>query len=215
MVISEGYVSGHRCRCSVRCSPCPKTNILIKNSGRACLTGFNLTIASGKSTITPLGVTGDRIPRLSPERLSPKGFGLKDSHPTTESDCYALGMAIYEVLSGRAPFSPCTDVLVVVQKILDDKRPERPQGEEGARFTAGLWGMLELCWKPQPADRPSLNTVLLCLQNPAGVSPHTYPPTVLRPVVPFVGSLRVAWVGRLARDVRTVFKAAARRLRRL
>ena len=214
MGISEGYVLGHVGRHHIHYSPCSKTNILVRNDGRACLTGFNLlTGASGQSTIQPLGVTGDRIPRLSPERLSPKRFGLKDSHPTMESDCYALGMVIYEVLSGRTPFFPCVDVLVVVQKILDGERPERPQGEEGARFTPGLWWMLELCWKAQPADRPSLHTVLLRLQDPMGIPPHTYPPGVLNRRIPSIRSLREGRVGRLAHDVRTAFKAVARRIR--
>lgn len=95
---------------------------------------------------------------MSPELLDPESFGLK-SRPTKESDCYALGMVVYEVLSGRVPFAPYKHP---VPQILRDERPERPQG---GWFTTDLWEMLECCWKRQPGDRPSLDTVFRCLQD--------------------------------------------------
>jgi len=109
-------------------------------------------------------MTGGMIRWMSPERFDPDRFGLKGSHPTKESDCYALGMVMYEVLSGQTPYAQCNQ-LVVVQKILDGKRPEKPRGPQGAWFTANLWEVLERCWQPQPGDRPSLGAVLQCLQG--------------------------------------------------
>jgi serine/threonine protein kinase len=99
---------------------------------------------------------------MSPELLDPESFGLKRSHPTKESDRYALGMVVYEVLNGRAPFAPSK---APVLKILRGERPERPLGAQGAWFTDGIWMVLERCWKPHPEDRPSLDTVFRCLQN--------------------------------------------------
>ena len=34
---------------------------------------------------------------MSPELLDPDQFGITDSRPTKQSDCYALGMVVYEV----------------------------------------------------------------------------------------------------------------------
>ena len=34
---------------------------------------------------------------MSPELLDPEGFGATDRRPTKQSDCYALGMVVYEV----------------------------------------------------------------------------------------------------------------------
>jgi len=106
---------------------------------------------------------------MSPELFDPNKFGLKESRPTKESDCYALGMVMYEVLSGQTPHASWNQ-LVVIQKILDGERPRRPHGTQGAWFTDDLWGMLELCWKPHPDDRPALNTVLQCLQDATRLS---------------------------------------------
>jgi len=37
---------------------------------------------------------------MSPELLDPDQYGLPDSRPTKQSDCYALGMVVYEVFVG-------------------------------------------------------------------------------------------------------------------
>jgi hypothetical protein len=34
---------------------------------------------------------------MSPELLDPDRFGISNSQPTKRSDCYALGMVVYEV----------------------------------------------------------------------------------------------------------------------
>ena len=101
---------------------------------------------------------------MSPELLDPESFDLEDSRPTKESDIYALGMVVYEVLSGQAPFPRCKDA-AVIRKVMRGERPERPQGVRGAWFKDGLWEILELCWKPQRGDRPSLKTLLQCLEG--------------------------------------------------
>ena len=105
---------------------------------------------------------GGTTPWMSPELLDPESFDLKKSRPTRESDCYALGMVVYEVLSGQAPYSPSSAPLL---KILRGVRPERPQGAQGAWFTDEIWGMLGLCWKHEPSERISAETVLPYLQG--------------------------------------------------
>ena len=107
---------------------------------------------------------GGTIRWMSPELLNPKPFGLEDSRPTKESDCYALGMVIYEVLSGQPPFAQCKNTVVILE-VMGGERPKRPQGTRAAWFTDDLWGMLELCWKPQPHDRPGLKSLLYHLED--------------------------------------------------
>ena len=99
--------------------------------------------------------------------MSPDRFNLDSSRPTRESDCYALGMVIYEVLSGKAPFSPLGDVNVML-KVIEGGHPERPGGVEGTWFSDGLWKMLGFCWSTQPKDRPSVDAVLDSLKQVLG-----------------------------------------------
>ena len=108
---------------------------------------------------------------MSPELLDPESFGLVKIRPTKESDCYALGMVVYEVLSGQAPFSPSGPALVI-RKVLDGERPGRPEGEGGRLFTDSIWAVLEYCWKPRPCDRVNAKVVLSVLEgNPVAFRP--------------------------------------------
>jgi len=143
----------------------PKANILVNNSGHACLADFSLlTIASDRSTIVTSCAEGGTIPWMSPELLDPDRFGSKKSRPTKESDCYAMGMVTYEVLSGQTPFSPAIPS-AIIWKILDGQHPWRPQGEKRKLFTDAIWRLLELCWRPQPSERPSAGCILSCLEG--------------------------------------------------
>ena len=101
---------------------------------------------------------------MSPELLDPEQFGLTESRPTTQSDCYALGMVIYEVLSGCTPFSTDRPHIIPL-KILRGDRPERPQGEAGKLFTDPIWDTVKHCWKAEPSERITAKNVLRGLEG--------------------------------------------------
>jgi len=163
MGISRGYVPESWIRCPISSLPCSQTNILVDCKGHACLVDFSLTMVTpDQSTIISSSTSGDIVQWMSPELLDPGHFGLKESHPTKESDCYALGMIVYEVLSGQAPFA-LAKAPTVIWMVLEGRRPGRPFGEEGKLFTDSIWGILELCWKPQPSERTSVEVVFQCL----------------------------------------------------
>ena len=120
---------------SLTCSV--KANILIDESHRARLADFGLlTIISESTTLSVSSSSftqGGTYRRMSPELFLPETFGLKHSRPTIFSDCYALGMVVYEVLRGEVPFYRDKHFAVVV-KVIDGHRPEQPQGPEGTWF---------------------------------------------------------------------------------
>ena len=136
-----------------------KANVLIDRNGYARLADFGLlTIISDPAHVTASSssyIEGGTIRWMSPELLAPE----QSNRPTKSSDCYALGMVVYEVLSGRPPFHRFQN-LVVMQRVVEGLRPERPRGEEGVWFTDELWGVVERCRTPGPDNRPSIDTVL-------------------------------------------------------
>ena len=90
----------------------PQANILINQSHRACLADFGLsTIVSTEHRYGPNASSvsiaskaslmsftiGGTTRWMSPELLDPERFGASDDRPTKQSDCYALGMVVYEV----------------------------------------------------------------------------------------------------------------------
>ena len=102
---------------------------------------------------------------MSPELLDPGRFGLEESCPTVESDIYAFGMVIYEVLTRKPPFALWDDEFVVILAVLDDKRPMRPQGPQGNLITDSIWDVVQSCWGSQPGDRSSIEAALLGLEG--------------------------------------------------
>jgi serine/threonine protein kinase len=144
-----------------------KNNILIDESGHACLADFGLVaiISDGTSHASSNSFTpGGTLRWMSPELFDPENFGLKDNRRMERSDCYALGMVVYEVLSGQLPFS-CHASYAVVARVLKGQRPERPQGAEREWFGNGIWEVLERCWTPKPDKRPRIRDVLQRLEE--------------------------------------------------
>jgi len=91
-----------------------KANILVNKNRQACIADFGLSTITGVGTYasrasqtslisndTLMSFTGGGTRRwMSPELLDPERFGIpesQDNRPTRQSDCYALGMVIYEV----------------------------------------------------------------------------------------------------------------------
>ena len=163
MEISKGYVTTPQLLASL-IHDTPQLNIMIDNTGRAVLADFSLvTFIPDQSTFLSSCVNAGTVRSMSPELLAPEKFSLSRLQPTRESDCYALGMVIYEILSGCTPFG--TGSLAILHRILEGERPERPQGEAGKLFTDDIWGMVERCWKSEPRARPSARGVLRCLKG--------------------------------------------------
>jgi serine/threonine protein kinase len=89
-----------------------KANILINKDRRACLADFGLSTITGVAAYATPGasrtssisnetlmsfIAGGTRRWMSPELLDPEMFGVQGDRPTRQSDCYALGMVIYEV----------------------------------------------------------------------------------------------------------------------
>jgi len=176
-----------------------QANILINSDRRACLTDFGLStivyVPPRTSPNTPLSIevprasTGSQVslvphssggtPRwMSPELLNPEQFGLDSSCPTKQSDCYGLGMVVYEVcrhlivveflgvtrhhqvLCGRVPYWEHHNKGAIMGAIIRGVRPSKPDAGETLGFTDDLWWTVESCWMMDPNIRPDVGAVL-------------------------------------------------------
>ena len=158
-----------------------KANILIDRDRRARLADFGfLTIVSDSMwPTTSSSSKGAGTTRwMGPELIDPDRFGFKNSRPSKESDCYALGMVIFEVLTGYPPFLGHINV-VVMRKVVDGERPERPQGPKSVWFTDALWEALGKCWSPQPEARPQVGLVLDYLERSSTIWQPLSPDNVM------------------------------------
>ena len=135
---------------------------MVNDSGRAVLADFGFVNFSSDLSTRSLSAEGGTLRWMAPELLDPERYGFSEGPITKESDCYALGMVMYEVLSGFTPFGTSTH-FTVMRYVLEGKRPERPEGDAGKLFTDNIWDIVERCWKDQPKDRASARDVLRCL----------------------------------------------------
>jgi len=128
---------------------------------------------------------------MAPELLEPSRFD-SNGRPTRESDCYALGMVIYEVgwlrslrlspihpsqvLTGLRPFHGLC-AYEPVPAILRGQRPEKPIGAESLGLSCDLWGLVQLCWSESSSIRPTAQRLFdhLSLASLAWAPPPMYP----------------------------------------
>ena len=110
---------------------------------------------------------------MSPELLDPRRFG-SDGRPTRASDCYALGMVIYEVsrlhpkgrspiylsqvLTGLRPFHHL-HAYAPIPAVLEGERPEKPREAESLGFSYQLWELVQSCWSESGPARPTAQQV--------------------------------------------------------
>jgi len=138
-------------------------NIMVNNNGRAVLADFGLVnFAPDQPTLLSSCMEAGTVRWMSPELLDPQKYGFPKIRPTKESDCYALGMVVYEILSGSTPFGT-DNSFAILRRVLEGERPERPKGDAAKLFTGSIWSVVKRSWEDQPQDRASARDVLRCL----------------------------------------------------
>lgn len=93
--LAAGLVAAHE-RGIIHCDINPQ-NVLTPNDGTAKLAHFGISRAGAATGLVTGGMIVGTLDYLAPEQIE----GTK---PDEKSDIYALGLVIYEMLSGRLPF---------------------------------------------------------------------------------------------------------------
>ena len=98
------------------------------------------------------------LPFTAPELLSTK-FGLDRAVPSNEADIFALGMTIYQVLTGKVPLSQVGDAWIM-QAVISGERPPKPEDADQIGMTDVVWDLLTECWREDRAKRPNISNIL-------------------------------------------------------
>ncbi|EUC67039.1 tyrosine kinase catalytic domain protein [Rhizoctonia solani AG-3 Rhs1AP] len=146
-------------------------NVLISDSGSACITDFGLARVLEGLTLTPvsqqLGVAGATrwmarelllpppLPESSSEELE------SETTVTRETDIWSFGMTVLEAMTAQPPYSHRRRDTQVMLDIIGGVLPTRPRTGFLAHAEGdALWALMERCWKADPRERPSSSEVV-------------------------------------------------------
>src|SRR5688572_7264597 len=118
-------------------------NILITDGGDVKVTDFGIARAVAEASMTVTGTTLGSVHYFSPEQA-------RGDEVTGASDVYALGIVLFEMLSGRRPFEGDSAAAVALKRLNED--PPTPAAM-GRPLPAGLESIVMRGLAREPAER--------------------------------------------------------------
>jgi len=140
-------------------------NILVHDSGRACVADFGLSFVAIDIQESSLALTYQikgtlcwTAPELFGTPELEDGGGNEDrgtpkTFPTAQSDVYSFGGIMFQVLTGKRPYHHLSRDQMVVLAISRGNHPKRPAST--AVVTDDQWAFMMQCWSFVATDRPS------------------------------------------------------------
>ncbi|HVS75905.1 MAG TPA: serine/threonine-protein kinase, partial [Steroidobacteraceae bacterium] len=111
------------------------SNILVSEDGQAHLLDFGiakLVTEAGAAQETELTLVGGRV--LTPDHAAPEQIAGQTI--TTATDVYALGVMLYELLTGERPYRPKRDSRGALEEAILEQEPVAPSRVEPAESAA-------------------------------------------------------------------------------
>ncbi len=137
--ICEGLQEAHNAGITHR--DIKPSNIIIDNKGRPRLLDFGLAMVAGEDKLTKTGSTLGTVGYMAPEQIISNKVDKR-------ADLFSVGVILYEMISGRRPFTGDNDAAIV--KAITDITPEPV-----ARFKSGTTGELQQIINKALAKKPS------------------------------------------------------------
>jgi serine/threonine-protein kinase len=164
------------------------SNIMLLHDGRVKLVEFGLARQPGDTTVTLMGALVGEPAYMAPEQL-------RGQPATPQSDLWALGVLLYEMLAGRPPFEGANFQMVAHQVIMGEPAPV-------PGLPDALQDVLARALEKDPAKRfpTALDLVHAVKKASAGyVAPVPAPPSFSAPARSFslaaVPPKTFAWAG--------------------
>ena len=118
-------------------------NILITDDGDVKVTDFGIARAVAEASMTVTGTTLGSVHYFSPEQA-------RGDEVTGASDVYALGIVLYEMLTGKRPFEGDSAAAVALRRLNEDPLPP---SATGVPVAPGLERIIMRALAREPEDR--------------------------------------------------------------
>ncbi|HLL55415.1 MAG TPA: serine/threonine-protein kinase, partial [Myxococcaceae bacterium] len=119
-------------------------NIILSRNGTVKVVDFGIAKASTQPHLTKSGVVKGKMAYMPPEQL---GRALMDKRV----DVFALGVVLYEILSGQMPFDATSEVSII--QALMSPEPLQPLVEKRSDVPPELQRIVHKALEKRPADR--------------------------------------------------------------
>src|SRR5215216_6766715 len=147
-------------------------NIIVGPGGQVKITDFGIAKSALSTAMTETGVTFGTADYISPEQA-------RGQPATPRSDIYSLGVTLYEMLTGRLPFTGDSAIGVAMQHVSAEPPPPRMYAP---RIPAQLEALVLRALSKDPAQRPATGREFARqIQNYRNVGEQD---TIVRPVAP-------------------------------
>ncbi|KAG9033884.1 hypothetical protein FRB95_014087 [Tulasnella sp. JGI-2019a] len=159
------------------------SNVLLNEQLMPRICDFGLSKIKDGHSATSTGMQGAGSWRwMSPE--------VMDGGPKTfESDIYAFGMTIVEVLTGSVPL-PDVFQVPFIRAILNGQRPPREPTSRLEHDFTEWWSIASVCWVSDPSKRPTAGHIVKSME---GTVPTIHPAPTGRNVSELIKGLSVWW----------------------
>ncbi|KAF9439733.1 kinase-like protein, partial [Macrolepiota fuliginosa MF-IS2] len=162
-------------------------NVLVNDSGRACITDFGLSMIPFDKTLPYARGQTTTLRGLSYRWAAPELL-QEGARPTRASDVWAFAGVCYEILVGEIPFHKCESDPQVMLKL---HRGDLPIGSvRPPHIDDDMWMLMERCCARNSEERPQFGEILVKLKGSPVTGPREIPAEPVTEALQFQNEMR-------------------------